>query len=54
MKNGYDPTLEKRVHIPRAENLLKRSTWQKHPYVILHEPAHAYHDQILSFNNKEI
>ena len=54
MKNGYDPTLEKRVHIPRAENLLKRSTWQKHPYVILHELAHAYHDQILSFNNKEI
>lgn len=54
LKNGYDPTLEKRVHIPRAENLLKRSTWQKHPYVILHELAHAYHDQILGFENKEI
>ena len=54
IRNGYDPSLEKRVHIPRAENLLKRSTWQKHPYVILHELAHAYHDQILSFENKEI
>ena len=54
ISNGYDPTLEKRVHIPRAENLLKRSTWQKHPYVILHELAHSYHDQILSFENKEI
>ena len=54
ISNGYDPKLEKRVHIPRAENLLKRSTWQKHPYVILHELAHAYHDQILSFENKEI
>ena len=54
VSNGYDPTLEKRVHIPRAENLLKRSTWQKHPYVILHELAHSYHDQILSFENKEI
>ena len=43
------------MHIPRAENLLKRSTWhKKHPYVILHELAHAYHDQILSFENKEI
>jgi hypothetical protein len=30
INNGYDPTLEKRVHIPRAENLLKRRTWQKH------------------------
>ena len=54
ISNEYDPTLEKRVHIPRAENLLKRSTWQKHPYVILHELAHSYHDQILSFENKEI
>ena len=54
ISNGYDPTLEKRVHIPRAENLLKRSTWQKHPYLILHELAHSYHDQILSFGNKEI
>lgn len=54
VKNGYDPTLEKRVHIPRAENLLKRSTWQKHPYVILHELAHAYHDQVLSFGNMDI
>ena len=54
INNGYDPTLEKRVHIPRAENLLKRSTWQKHPYVILHELAHAYHDQILGFEHKEI
>jgi hypothetical protein len=54
INNGYDPALEKRVHIPRAENLLKRSTWQKHPYVILHELAHAYHDQILGFNHEEI
>lgn len=54
ISNGYDPTLEKRVHIPRAENLLKRSTWQKHPYVILHELAHAYHDQILGFDHKDI
>ena len=54
ISNGYDPALEKRVHIPRAENLLKRSTWQKHPFVILHELAHAYHDQILGFDHKDI
>ncbi len=52
--NDYDPRMEKRVHIPRAKSLLDRSTWAKHPYVILHELAHAYHDQILSFDNKEI
>ncbi len=54
INNGFDPTLEKRVHIPRAKNLLERSTWQKHPYVILHELAHAYHDQVLGFEYKEI
>ena len=53
-KNGYDPSLEKRVHVPRARQLLERSTWLKHPYVILHELAHSYHDQVLNFENEEI
>ena len=39
--NGHDPSLEKRVHVPRARNLLARGTWAKHPYVILHELAHG-------------
>ena len=52
--NGHDPSLEKRVHVPRARNLLARGTWAKHPYVILHELAHAYHDQVLSFNHPEV
>ena len=54
ISHGYDPRLEKRVHVPRAKSLLDRQTWAKHPYVILHELAHAYHDQVLSFDNKEI
>ena len=54
INNGHDPTLEKRVHVPRARQLLSRDQWAKHPYVILHELAHAYHDQILNFNHKEI
>ena len=53
-KNGYDPSLEKRVHVPRARQLLERATWLKHPYVILHELAHSYHDQVLNFENEEI
>ncbi|MFH1301527.1 MAG: hypothetical protein ABIK07_10745 [Planctomycetota bacterium] len=28
--------------------------WAKHPYVVLHELAHAYHDQVLSFDQADI
>jgi len=54
--NRHDPRLVKHVHIPRAKALLNRSQWAKHPYVILHELAHAYHDQVLEggFKNKAI
>lgn len=52
--HGHDPRLVKHVHIPRARALYARGTWAKHPYVILHELAHAYHDQVLSFDQKEI
>lgn len=54
VKNGHDPRLVKHVHIPRAKRLLDRRTWAKHPYVVLHELAHAYHDQILDFQNAEV
>ena len=52
--HGHDPRLEKRVHLPRAKSLLDRHTWAKHPYVVLHELAHAYHDQILGFDDEEV
>jgi dipeptidyl-peptidase-4 len=52
--NGHDPRLVKHVHIPRARALYARGTWAKHPYVVLHELAHSYHDQVLSFDQKEI
>jgi len=52
--NRHDPALVKHVHIPRAKALYDRGMWAKHPYVIMHELAHAYHDQVLSFENKEI
>jgi len=54
LAEGHDPRLVKHVHIPRAENLTKSSTWAKHPYVVLHELAHAYHDQALSFKQPDI
>lgn len=54
LANGYDPRLVKHVHIPRAKNLLDPGQWAKHPYVVLHELAHAYHDQVLSFDHPEV
>jgi len=53
-KNGHDPNLTKHVHVPRARQLLSRSQWAKHPYVILHELAHAYHDQIIGFDQPQV
>ena len=53
-KNGYDPNLTKHVHVPRAKQLLSRAQWAKHPYVILHELAHAYHDQIIGFDKPQV
>ena len=49
--HGHDPRLVKHVHIPHARALLNRHTWAKHPYVVLHELAHAYHDQVLGFDH---
>lgn len=54
LANGHDPRLVKHVHIPRAKDLFAASTWAKHPYVVLHELAHAYHDQVLSFDHPDI
>ena len=51
---GYDPRLNKKVHITRAAALLSRQQMLKHPAVILHELAHGYHDQILSFEHPGI
>ena len=53
-QNGHNPKLAKHVHIPIAAALTSRQQWAKHPYVILHELAHAYHDQVLGFEHPEI
>jgi dipeptidyl-peptidase-4 len=50
----HDPRLVKHVHIPQARQLYAAHMWAKHPYVVLHELAHAYHDQVLSFDNEQV
>ena len=52
--HGHYPRLVKHVHIPRAKQLYDRGMWAKHPYVVLHELAHSFHDQVLSFDESSI
>ncbi|MBC8355016.1 MAG: metallopeptidase [Planctomycetes bacterium] len=54
LAHKHDPRLVKHVHIPQARHLFEARTWAKHPYVVLHELAHAYHDQVLSFDNPQV
>jgi len=52
--HGHDPRLTRQVHLPQARDLLSREELLKHPAVVLHELAHAYHDQFLGFDHPEI
>lgn len=52
--NGYDPGLTKVVHIPSASRMVRLLQNYAQPAVILHELSHAWHDQILGFNNAEV
>ena len=51
---GMNPRLVKHVHVPTAKELYNPRTWAKHQYVILHELSHAFHDQVLGFDEAEI
>jgi len=51
---GHDARLAKKVHITRADQLFDRGQMLKHPAVILHELAHAYHDQVLGFGDRRV
>lgn len=52
--HDHDPRLAQHVHIPCASELYNPGTWAKHPYVVLHELAHAYHDQVLGFDHEAV
>ncbi|TWU01583.1 DUF885 family protein [Neorhodopirellula pilleata] len=54
LANDHDERLTQKVHIPHADQLLSKEQMLKHPAVILHELAHAYHDQFLSFDHPEV
>ncbi len=52
--NGYSEDLVKCVHLPRAADVATRRNIREQPWVILHELAHAYHDQVLGFDEPRI
>ncbi len=52
--NGYPAELAKCVHLPRAADVATRRNINEQPWVILHELAHAYHDQVLGFEEPKI
>jgi hypothetical protein len=50
--NGYNPDKAKAVEIGEAAKFLKEI--RRQPMLILHELAHAYHDQVLGFEHREV
>ena len=52
--NGFPTDLAKCVHLPRATDVATRRNINEQPWVILHELAHAFHDQKLSFDEPRI
>ncbi|MEI7901124.1 MAG: hypothetical protein WCK89_12805, partial [bacterium] len=53
-ENGYATNLVKCVHIPEAKDLMSSRCINEQPWVILHELSHAYHDQVLGFEEPRV
>ena len=52
--HGYDEKMEKCVHIPRADRFVSHVANHDQPWALLHELAHAYHDQFLGWDHSGI
>ncbi len=50
--NGRNPAMARCVEITDVADFEFENT--RMPYLMLHELAHAYHDQVLGFNNAEV
>lgn len=53
-KHGYASELVKCVHLPEAALLVSPRHNHVQPWCVLHELAHAYHDQALGFDEPRI
>ena len=52
--NGFSTNLAKCVHLPDAGNFASPDHFRRQPWAVLHELAHAYHDQVLDFDHPEV
>lgn len=52
--NGYNPQLARCVHIPEVSDFLSPSENLRMPSVVLHELAHAFHDQTIGFDDPRV
>lgn len=52
--NGYATNLARRVHIPDATRYSAPHHTGTQPWAMLHELAHAYHHQVLSYDHEGI
>lgn len=52
--NGYNPDKVKGVEIPMKDDLHRDFLFRDQPMVILHELAHAYHDQVLGYDDADV
>ena len=53
-ENGDATNLVKCVHIPEAADLATPRNITEQPWVVLHELAHAYHHQVLDFEEPRV
>jgi len=53
-EHGYSQDLAKCVHICEAADFVAPRQVNEQPWVVLHELAHAYHDQVLGFDDAGI
>jgi len=52
--HGHHGEMAKAVHLPDAKYFVSPRHTNEQPWAVLHELAHAYHDRVLSFEEKEI
>lgn len=52
--NGYSTNLAKCVHIPVAAGFTDPRHQHAQPWSVLHELAHAFHDQVLDFDEPRV
>lgn len=53
-EHGYASELAKSVHIPDASDFFAPRHQHEQPWALMHELAHAYHDQVLDFEHPQI